>query len=100
MTTKRQAPAGRDIGHPVFSQPQPTADPTSFRVKHASDGAAYKDIDELNKEHKLAPLPFPSPRGGVEPTLTLEQVLGGNQVAANTVQQITSSGQIVFHSTG
>jgi Calcineurin-like phosphoesterase len=100
MTTKRQAPAGRDIGHPVFSQPQPTADPTTFRVKHASDGAAYKEIDALNKEHKLAPLPFPTPRGGVEPTLTLEQVLGGNQAAADAVQQITSHGQIVFHSTG
>jgi hypothetical protein len=94
------APGGRDIGHPVFSQPQPTADPTTFHVKHASDGAAYKQIDELNREHKLAPLPFPAPRDVPEPTLSLEQVLGSNQTAANFVQQIAKAGQVVFHSTG
>jgi hypothetical protein len=100
MTTKSQAPAGRIVGHPVFSQPQPTADPTSFRVKHASDGAAYKEIDQLNREHKLAPLPFDPPRGLPEPRLTLGQVLGDNDVAAKAVQGITSYGAIVFHSTG
>lgn len=87
----------RSIGYPVFAQPEPTADPTTFRVKHPSDGAAYKAIDVLNKEHKITPLPFPAPRGGVEPRLTLEEVLGGNTSA---IQKILKSGQIVFHSTG
>jgi hypothetical protein len=100
MTTKPQAPPVRSVGHPVFSQPQPTADPTSFRVKHASDGAAYKEIDQLNREHKLAPLPFDPPRGLPEPRLTLGQVLGDNTVATKAVQDITSYGTIVFHSTG
>src|SRR6516162_2938572 len=71
----------REIGRPLFAQPAPTEDPTVFHVKHASDGEAYKEIDQLNREHKIHPLPFPAPRGGVEPRLTLQQVLGGNPVA-------------------
>jgi hypothetical protein len=89
--------APREIGHPVFAQPQPTADPTVFRVKHASDTAAYKEIDELNREHRVKPLPFPAPRGGVEPRLTLAEVMGGDSAA---VDAITQRGQLVFHSGG
>ena len=81
----------------MFAQPVPTADPTRFKVKHPSDDPAYKEIDELNREHKIHPLPFPPPRGGVEPRLTLQQVFGANTTAIN---KITSAGQIVFHSTG
>jgi hypothetical protein len=87
----------REVGHPVFGQPEPTADPALFRIKHASDAAAYQEIDQLNREHKIHPLPFPSPRGGVEPTLTLDEVLGGN---ATAIQRITAQGQIVFHAGG
>ncbi len=87
----------RTVGHPVFAQPEPTADPTTFRVKHGSDAAAYKAIDLLNKEHKIFPLPFPAPRGGVEPRLSLEDVLGGDAAA---VQRVTKAGQLVFHATG
>jgi hypothetical protein len=87
----------RDIGHPVFGQPEPTADPNTFRVFHPSDGPIYKVIDKLNQEHKIKPLPFPAPRGGKEPQLTLLQVLGGNQKA---IKRITDQKQIVFHATG
>jgi hypothetical protein len=91
-------PAGpRTIGHPVFAQPEPTADPTRFRIKHASDTVAYHEIDELNRQHKIKPLPFPVPRGGREPRLTLARVLGGDAAAA---QRIEDAGQIVFHSGG
>jgi len=93
---KGTAPA-RSIGHPVFGQPESTADPTTFHIKHASDGQAYKAIDALNKAHKLHPLPFPAPRGGVEPRLTYEAILGGN---SDTLKKITQSGQLVFHATG
>jgi hypothetical protein len=89
--------APRTLGKPVFSQPQPTADPTVFRVPHPSDDAAYKEIDKLNAEHKLFPLPFPPPRGGVEPRLTLSEVMGGN---ATALQRIQATGQIVFHAMG
>jgi hypothetical protein len=85
----------RTVGHPVYAQPEPTADPTLFKISHPSDDPAYKIIDQLNKEHKL--FPFPAPRGGREPTLTLEDVFGGNSAA---IDRITSSGQIVFHATG
>jgi len=87
----------RDVGQPVFAQPAPTPDPTRFRVAHPSDAPVYKLIDELNREHKIFPLPFPPPRGGAEPRLTLEEVFGGNTPA---IQRITSQGQIVFHATG
>jgi hypothetical protein len=81
----------------VFGEPQPTPDPTAFRIPHPSDTPAYKTIDQLNREHKIHPLPFPAPRGGVEPTLTLLDVRGGNKAA---LAKITSAGQIVFHATG
>jgi hypothetical protein len=94
--TAARAP-GRQLDHPVYAQPEPTADPLTFRVNHPSDAPAYKEIDQLNREHKIAPLPFPLPRGGVEPRLTLQQVLGDNAAA---IQTITNSKQMVFHATG
>jgi hypothetical protein len=90
-------PSPRSISRPVFAQPEATADPTKFRVRHASDDAAYKEIDELNREHKLHPLPFPPPRGLPEPRLTFEEVLGGNTAA---IDKIKANGQVVFHATG
>jgi hypothetical protein len=87
----------RTLAAPVFAQPEPTQDPSTFKIKHPSDAAAYKLIDELNAEHKIAPLPFPLPRGGTEPMLNLTQVFGGNAAA---IRRIQSSGQIVFHATG
>jgi hypothetical protein len=54
-------------------------------------------IDELNREHRLAALPFPAPRGTPEPQLTLQQVFGGD---ATATERITRNGQIVFHATG
>jgi hypothetical protein len=94
----RKNPLGsRVLSQPVFAQPQATADPTVFRVPHPSDNAAYKEIDKLNAEHKLFPLPFPAPRGGTEPTLTLADVMGGN---VNAADRINAGGQLVFHATG
>ncbi len=91
-------PVVRSLEAPVFAQPEPTADPSTFKINHPSDDAAYKVIDELNAEHKLRPLPFPLPRGGAaEPQLDLLQVFGGNSAA---IQRIQSNGQIIFHATG
>jgi hypothetical protein len=85
------------VKSPAFGDPQPTADPTKFIVKHPSDTPYYDEIDAFNKKHGLQPLPFPAPRGGVEPILTLEAVLGNN---ATAIANITKNNQIVFHSTG
>ena len=92
-----KAAVGRQLQQPVFAQPEPTPDPTLFRVRHPSDAPAYKIIDELNREHKIAPLPFPPPRGLPEPRLTLTEVLGGG---AGKTNSIIAAGQIVFHATG
>ena len=89
----------RETNRPVFGQPEVTADPKTFRIKHASDTASYATIDALNAQHQIKPLGFPTPRGGGnggEPTLTLAQVLGGEQ----WVNEITARKQIVFHAGG
>jgi hypothetical protein len=84
-------------GTPVFSQPEPTADPGKFRTKHASDTSAYTILDKEAKT--LKPLPFPAARGGVEPILTLEDVFGATEGPA-VVKAVTQRKQIVFHALG
>jgi len=83
---------------PVFAQPHPTPDPTKFEITHPSDSPVYKKIDELNREHKIAPLPFPLPRGLPEPRLTLAAVLDSDANALK--QKVEGQGQIVFHAVG
>jgi hypothetical protein len=90
--------AATPVAGPVFAQPKPTADPTRFSINHPSDAAAYKTIDALNAQHKLGPIPFPAPHGGVEPVLTLAQVLGKG--GDDAVKAIAKSGQLVFHAVG
>ncbi|HUC16923.1 MAG TPA: metallophosphoesterase [Acetobacteraceae bacterium] len=85
------------VGGPVFAQPEPTPDPTRFAVRHGSDREAYREIDILNREHRLAPMPFPAPRGGIEPRLTLAEVLGSDQ---QTIAAIEATGRLVFHAVG
>jgi hypothetical protein len=89
----------RVLAAPVFSQPQSTPDPSTFVIRHASDAAAYQAIDALNKQHKLHAMPFPAPRGGVEPRLTFQDVIGASNTSL--VTQIENDyQQIVFHATG
>src|SRR5215467_10966802 len=91
----RLAPISRKLTSPVFAQPEPTPDPTVFKVKHPSDGPAYKAIDALNAAHDLKAMTFPAPRGrGPEPQLTLATVFGNGTKAVDAIQQ---QGQIVFH---
>ncbi len=89
QTPGRARPAATGNQQPVFAQPQPSPDPTTFR---------NPVTDQSEKE--LANLePVPQPAGGlVEPILTLAQVYGtaGDQ----KVQEIEQAGQIVFHSVG
>ena len=88
----------RKLDQPVFGQPEPTPDPDHFKIRHPSDGQAYKVIDALNAQHKLKPMPFPKPRGdGAEPTLTLQEVLAGDDAS---IRHIVTQGQIVFHALG
>ena len=81
---------------PRFAQPAPTADPTKFKVVHASDTAAYKILDK--EAGTLKPLPFHPSRGGTEPVLQLSDVFGKQGPA--TIAAITQNKQIVFHAAG
>ena len=91
-TGHSQKPACRTSSSPsdpVFAQPSPSPDPTSFRdpVTDQSD----KEIAQVE--------PVPQPAGNaVEPVLTFAQVYG-SQGAAKT-KAITTAGQIVFHCVG
>lgn len=77
---------------PSFGEPQPSPDPTAFRVPHGSDTQKYHNLSKLLQQ-------IPLPRGGaLEPVLTLEQVYGS--AGSKKVSAIQSAGQIVFHSVG
>ena len=78
---------------PAFGQPKPGPDPSGFKVPHPSDNTLYGKVDSKLVE------PFPAPRGGAEPVLTLAEVWGPTLGSAKTAA-IQSAGQIVFHSVG
>ena len=79
-------------GQPAFGQPMPGPDPGSFKVPHPSDDGLYNLVNA-----KLVQ-PFPAPRGGVEPIVTLAEVWG--PLGAAKVAAIEQAGQIVFHCVG
>jgi len=73
-------PGGTDIpqsvsqtlGRPQFGHPDPDA--TKFRVPHESDTVAYERLAHSTPDRM--PRPFPPSRGGTEPILKLEDILG------------------------
>ena len=76
-------------GQPVFSQPQPSPDPTGFK----------DPVTDKNLKGILSLEGVPQPRGGaVEPVLTLSGVYGS--AGAAKIAAIEQAGQIVFHSVG
>jgi hypothetical protein len=76
-------------GDPVFAQPAPSPDPTSFK----------NPVTDQNDKETPGVQPVPQPSNpAVEPVLTLAQVYG-SQGSAIT-QKIQAAGQIVFHSVG
>jgi hypothetical protein len=86
VTVSTPAPAP---GQPIFAQPAPSPDPTSFK-----DPVTDQSYQELQNVEAV-----PEPTGGaVEPVLTLEQVLGS--AGATITETITNAGQIVFHCVG
>ncbi|MFP5229099.1 MAG: metallophosphoesterase family protein [Acidobacteriota bacterium] len=76
-------------GDPVFAQPQPTPDPTSFRDPVTD--RRYREV------RAVEPVPAPANKA-VEPALTLAQVYGSQGAAK--AKTISSAGQIVFHCVG
>ncbi len=77
------------VEEPVFAQPVPSPDPTSFKVP----------VTDQNLKSINAVEPVPQPRDSVaEPVVTLEQILGS--AGAARIAAITAANQIVFHAVG
>lgn len=91
-SARTQAPAA-DSDLPAFGQPLPGPDPSGFKVPHPSDNQLYSKVNTKLVE------PFPAPRDGTEPVLTLAEVWGP-ALGAQTVAAIEKAGQIVFHCVG
>jgi hypothetical protein len=88
-TSTSSAPGATTSGQPIFGQPTPSPDPTSF--KDPVTDQSYQELQNVE--------PVPEPTGdAVEPVLTLEQVFGS--AGATITQTITNAGQIVFHCVG
>jgi hypothetical protein len=76
-------------GQPIFSQPQPSSDPTGF--KNPVNDQSLAELKTLGA--------VPEPVGpATEPVLTLAQVFGSQGAAK--IHAIQQAGQIVFHSVG
>jgi hypothetical protein len=83
---------------PQFAQPTPIPGEDKYKVTHPSDNDAYKILDGEERAGELQPTGFPAARGGTEPVLTLEQVLG--PFAKRRLAQIAGAKQLVFHAVG
>jgi len=87
--THARSSHGAASADPVFAQPVPSPDPTSF-----------KDPVTDSKDPETAGVqPVPQPAtAGVEPLLTLAQVYGSEGPVIE--QKIAAAGQVVFHCVG
>jgi hypothetical protein len=83
-------PVSGGTGQPVFAQPQPSPDPTTFSQPVTDQ--SLKEVDQLE------PLPQTPPGLPTEPVLTLAQVYGAAGAAKQAA--IEAAGQIVFHCVG
>lgn len=87
--TGKAAQRASGTGQPIFAQPIPSPDPTSFR--NPVTDQSYRGLKNVE--------PVPPPRtSAAEPALTLEEVYGSAGPAK--IQAITAAGQIVFHCVG
>ena len=80
---------------PVFAEPVPTPDQSTFATEHGSDNAVYAQVAALLKTQVVG---FPKSRAADDALFTLADAYGA--AGAAVVDQITKSGRIVFHSVG
>lgn len=83
------------FNEPVFSEGNPTPDPTQFKQPHPSDTQQYKAIQNLLKKDVVG---FSASRGKPGDLFELAAALGPH--GPEVVQGIQKTGQIVFHSVG
>jgi len=84
---KKQAIAAK----PQFGEPQPTTDPTKFKVTHSSDTQHYNLMQKQVQ-------PIPKPADPKNMVLQLDTVYSG--AGADLIKNIKSAGKIVFHMGG
>ena len=82
-------PGANGAGDPIFAQPVPTPDPTSFK-----DPVTDQKLKSVNAVERIPQ----SSTDVAEPILTLEQVLGSSGSAR--IASIQAAKQIVFHAVG
>jgi len=82
-------PSSSSSGQPVFAQPTPSSDPTSFK----------NPVTDSNVPDTAGVQPVPEPiTSAAEPILTLAQIYGDR--GSITEKNIETARQIVFHSVG
>ena len=96
--SSKRAAARTTSANPVFAEPQPMPDPSSYRDPHASDTVAYQELDQLQKLGQFKPMAFRVAEVVAEPVMTLAEAYGS--AGAKVEQAITKAEQIVFHSAG
>ena len=84
--------------HPVFAQPQPTADPKEFGVPHPSDEAAYKRDRRTQPRAQARAAAVPAAARPARAAADAGAVFGDN--ARRCSGSIAAHGQIVFHAVG
>jgi hypothetical protein len=85
----KKKPSPRASGDPTFSQPVPSADPTSFK----------DPVTDAKQQDVAGVLAVPQPAiAAAEPTLTLAQVYGSQGAAIQS--KLQAAGQVVFHCVG
>ncbi len=88
-------PTPTSVSLPVFAEPVPTPDQSTFATEHGSDNAVYAQVQELLKTQVVG---FSRSRVADDALFTLADAYGAQGAAV--VDQITKSGRIVFHSVG
>ncbi|HEV3330655.1 MAG TPA: TIR domain-containing protein [Bryobacteraceae bacterium] len=86
----------RPKAEPHYSQARVIPDEVRAKVAHPNDTDAWHTLSD--PAHGLRPQSFPQSRGGAEPVLKLQEVLGSRGPEA--VAAIKQSGAIVFQSVG
>lgn len=96
MTRKSNAKMVQPIFHePIFTEDDPTPDPTGFGTKHPSDSELYKEIGDLSKKDVVS---FDKSRLADNELFTLEGAYGNH--GPSVTKKIKDAGKIVFHLLG
>ena len=80
---------------PIFSEDDPTPNPTGFETKHPSDTKLYDEIGDLSKKDVVG---FDKSRLADDELFSLEDAYGNH--GAGIAKKIKDNGKIIFHVIG